>query len=358
LQEVRQEARGRAGGGDVTARARRVGWRALVALLALSVLGGTAGAQPMMVDPSRMSGIPRPDPQVPPGTITVRLIRGELANRMLGVEVELADADGNTQRQKTDENGRATFSGLAGGPFVARASDGEETLASQQIDLPGDAGVRVMLVFRSGTLGTADGVARNDKAVPALTVVVKAVGGEGTPLPGLDVILGHARAGESGVRELKAKTDAAGDARFSGLDAKPTSGYLAEVVREGARYAGKPFKLQENVGSRVVIEVRPVTRDLSQLSIAQGSHIIAEITDDALQVVEVWRLSNAGTAAVDVGKGGLHLPLPDKAVSAAAGPQSPPGLSVSGHEAIWNGPIGPATRSSSSCSSCPTRAGR
>src|SRR5439155_7913156 len=68
LQEVRQE-----------------GERMRAFLLFLS----TALAQPMMVDPSKMSGIPRADPQVPAGTITVRLIRGELSNRVTNHPVEL-----------------------------------------------------------------------------------------------------------------------------------------------------------------------------------------------------------------------------------------------------------------------------
>src|SRR5207244_4289983 len=127
--------------------------------------------------------------------------------------------------------------------------------------------------------------------------------------------------GESQVREIKGTTDEKGEARFDALDAKPTSGYLPEVIKDGTRYAGKPFRLSENVGSRVVIEVRPVTQDLSSLVMADGSHVIAEITDDALQVIEIWRLTNGGSASVEV-PGGLHFPLPDKAVGATVGPQA------------------------------------
>ncbi|MGZ3407650.1 MAG: hypothetical protein ACXVAN_14470, partial [Polyangia bacterium] len=58
--------------------------RIVVAALLL-LFSSVAMAQPMMIDPSKMSGIPRPDPQVPANTITVRLIRGELSNRMAGV---------------------------------------------------------------------------------------------------------------------------------------------------------------------------------------------------------------------------------------------------------------------------------
>ncbi len=169
-------------------------------------------------------------------------------------------------------------------------------------------------------------------------MIVRVIDGEGKPLGGAEVVLGQARAGEDQVRERKAKTSADGEARFEGLDAKPTSGYLAEVVKDGSRYAGKPFRLTENAGARVAIEVRPVSRDLSALSIGPGSHLILEVGDDALQVIEVLRVNNAGTAPVEVA-GGLRLPLPPQAVSATVGPESPPSLSATGHEALWKGPI-------------------
>src|SRR4051812_561725 len=102
----------------------------------------------MMVDPSKMSGIPRPDPKVPPKTVTVRLIRGELSNRIVGMDVGLTDGKSPAIIQKTDAEGRATFSNLKGaGPYQAKATDGVEELASQPIELPDDMGVRVMLVF-------------------------------------------------------------------------------------------------------------------------------------------------------------------------------------------------------------------
>lgn len=307
--------------------------------LAILLASSAALAQPMMIDPSKMSGIPRPDPQVPAGTITVRLIRGELSNRMVGVEVALSDDKGETTRRKTDEQGRATFGGLKSGTYQAAASDGVEQLQSQPIELPGNMGVRVMLVFSAQ--GAADGVGRPDKAVPAGVVIVKAVGEEGAPLKGLDVVLGMARSGESSVKEYKGKTNDDGEAKFAGLDAKPTSGYLAEVIRDGARFAGKPFRLQENMGARVTIDVRPVSRDVSALKIGPGSHFIFEVTDDVVQVVEVLRLMNEGKSAIDPGPNGLHIPLPDHALSAQAGPQNPQGLTVAGHEAVLRGSVPP-----------------
>jgi hypothetical protein len=299
-----------------------------------------AVAQPMMVDPSRMSGIPRPDPQVPAGTITVRLIRGELSNRVVGTEVVLEGADGSSKKAKTDDQGRATFSGLDGsGPFRAKASDGTVELASQPIELQAGMGSRVMLVFPAA--GGADGMGRPDKTVPAGTVIVKTEDGDGKPIAGLDVVLGQARAGENGVRELKGKTNADGEATFTGLDAKPTSGYLVEAVKDGTRYAGKPFRLVENMGSRVTLSVRPVSRDVAQLSFGPESRFVFEVQDDAVQVIEILYLENPTTLPIDPGAGGLHIPLPEKAASAIVGPQAPANLSVNGHEAVWKGPVPP-----------------
>jgi hypothetical protein len=332
LQEVRHAP---VGDGDGVVKRLAIALTLMISSLAL--------AQPMMIDPSKMSGIPRPDPQVPAGTITVRLIRGELSNRMPNVGVALADDKGDVKQAKTDAEGRATFSGLeAGRQYQARATDGVAELSSQPIDLPGDMGVRVMLVFPAGGGAAApDGTAHPDKAIAPGTIVVRAVGEGGAPVVGADVVLGHARQGENNVTELKAKTDAKGEARFTGQDAKPTSGYMAEVIKDGARFASKPFRLQDNVGSSLSIDVRPISRDLSALKIDAGSHFIFDVQDDVVQVIEVLHVVNSSSSAVDAGGAGLHFALPAKALSAAPGPQNPQGFSVNGHDALLRGPVPP-----------------
>jgi hypothetical protein len=306
----------------------------LVALL----FAGVASAQPMMMDPMKVSGIPRPDPQVPAGTITVRLVRGKMDNRMVGVAVTLSGGD-KPVVQKTDPEGRATFGGLGGsGPFVASAKDGEVEQKSQPMTLEAGMGTRVLLAFPMGSaLGAPDGMGHLDKTLPAGTVVVRAEDASGNAVEGLDVTLAHARQGDKKVEQLQAKTDTAGEARFDKLDRSPTSGYVARVVAHGAPFDGKPFKLEETAGMRVVVQVRPVSADTSKLVFGEGSHLLVEISDDGLQVIEVLRLRNASGAAVDPGADGLHIPLPDDAVQAQAADS--PNLSVVGHEAIWKGPI-------------------
>jgi hypothetical protein len=309
-----------------------------VRALAIFLVAAPALAQPMMLDPSKMSGIPREDPAVPQGTITVRLIRGELSNRVVNHAVELHSGK-EVRTEKTNDEGRATFTGLSGGPWVAMAKDGDQELASQPIVM-GPAGVRVMLVFKNDQPGAPDGEGRPEKSLPSGTVVVRAVGADGGIRPGLVVKLGQVRAGESQVVERKTKTNDMGEARFDGLDAKPTSGYLAEVEKDGTKYAGKPFKMPDNMGVLCAITVNEVSRDLGSLSMAEGSHFIVLVNDDAVQVTEVWRLHNAGSTAVEV-PGGIHFPLPDNAVSATVGRESPPNFSVSGHDAAWKGALPP-----------------
>jgi hypothetical protein len=311
-------------------------------LLALA-LSSTAIAQPMMIDPSKMSGIPRPDPQVPANTITVRLIRGELSNRMVGVDVQLADAKGQVVTAKTDAEGRATFANLTPGQaYQARSSDGSQELTSQPIELPSGMGVRVMLVFAAAAgAAAADGVARPDKTLPAGTVLVRVVGEGGTPEAGLEIVLGHMRSGEQNVTQTHGKSDAKGEARFDGNDSKPTSGYAVEIMKDGTRFGSKPFRLQENMGSALTMDVRPVSRDLAALKVDANSHLIFDVQDDVVQVIEVLHIVNSSSQAVDPGATGLHLTLPDKALQAQGGPQNPPTFSVNGHDAVLRGPIPP-----------------
>ena len=93
----------------------------------VSVLSGAVlVAQFQMPDPKQMSGIPRPVTDLPDGAVSVRLIRGSLANNIANHPVEL-HAGSKVLTQKTDESGRAQFSGLtAGAPIKATAVvDGE-----------------------------------------------------------------------------------------------------------------------------------------------------------------------------------------------------------------------------------------
>src|SRR5438874_8878378 len=101
LQGVRHEA-----GACMTVRAL---WMVVVLLIA----GIVSAAQ--MPDPKQMSGMPLPVSDIPIGTVTVRLIRGQLTNPLPGETVELTGSGMAPQTAKSDASGRAQFTGLTPG---------------------------------------------------------------------------------------------------------------------------------------------------------------------------------------------------------------------------------------------------
>ncbi|MFO7695292.1 MAG: hypothetical protein R6V57_19565 [Vicinamibacterales bacterium] len=119
-----------------------------VALCAAAGLWSPVSGQ--MPDARQMSGIPMPTPEVPAGSLSVRLVRGELTNNIAGHPVEL-HAGSRTETATTDENGRAVFSGLQPGTSVhAMAEIDGARIESQSFNVPPDVGVRIVLVAGAG----------------------------------------------------------------------------------------------------------------------------------------------------------------------------------------------------------------
>jgi hypothetical protein len=102
------------------------------------------GAQ--MPDPKQMSGRPLPVSDLAPGTVTVRVVRGSITNVLPGQTVELSGG-GAPMTAKTNESGRAEFSGLRPGTRVKATTvvDGER-LESLEFEVPATGGIRVALV--------------------------------------------------------------------------------------------------------------------------------------------------------------------------------------------------------------------
>ncbi len=99
-----------------------------------------------MPDPKQMSGIPRPVDDLPTGSISVRLIKGDLSNNITNYPVELHVGD-KVQTVKTDDAGRAQFDHLnPGAAIMAVAVVDGERLESQEFPMPGKGGIRLMLV--------------------------------------------------------------------------------------------------------------------------------------------------------------------------------------------------------------------
>src|SRR6185436_13419327 len=116
-------------------------------LCVLGVLGGgSALLRAEMPDPKQMAGIPRPVTDLPNGTVSVRLIRGQLSNNIADFPVEL-HVGSQVRTVKTDENGRAEFGNLpAGEKLKAVAVVDGERLESEEFPAPASGGIRLMLV--------------------------------------------------------------------------------------------------------------------------------------------------------------------------------------------------------------------
>ena len=100
-----------------------------------------------------MSGIPRPDPNLADGLITVRVIRGNFTNNVPDHPVELLAGD-TVSMAETDTEGRAAFTSLSPGSQVRVATTlNGERLVSQSFATPGSGGVAVLLVGVTGGAG-------------------------------------------------------------------------------------------------------------------------------------------------------------------------------------------------------------
>jgi len=147
---------------------RKVGGTQRLVKVFLCVLGVLCGgelfsvpsvhAQFQMPDPKQMAGIPRPVTDLPDGSISVRLIRGQLSNNIAGHSVEAHLENGRVVTVKTDDAGRAQFDKLQAGASVKFTAnvDGEQ-LESQEFPVPSQGGIRLMLVATDKNAAAAAG---------------------------------------------------------------------------------------------------------------------------------------------------------------------------------------------------------
>lgn len=243
-------------------------WSWAVALLGCTVavmLGlGTllsapvASAGPPPMDPRRMSGIPRPDAQIPGATVTVRVLRGSFDKPALEhpVELQLTNASGTkteTVSVKTLNQGRATFSELTswvGGRAIAKVELDGETLRSAPIDIKGDIGTAVMLVSggqperRSPSAGGTPlpGIAFEFDKVDPGQLMVGAFDLEAKrAVEGIEITL-RLRSAEGEEQTRVKSTDREGKVVFDGLDALAPG---TKLVAEGKLGPDDPMRRSE-----------------------------------------------------------------------------------------------------------------
>jgi hypothetical protein len=290
----------------------RIGYPILF-LCVLGVSTPQAQAQPQgsfaMPDMKQMSGIPRPVNDLPDGAISVRLIRGDLSNNIANHPVELR-AGGKTQTQKTDDSGRAQFSGLTPGtPVKASAVVDGERLESQEFPVPVSGGVRLMLVATDSTKGpatTPDAPAISGTVtLSTQSRIVIEPGDDGVNVYYLLDIENTARAPVNTAVPfvIDVPGDAIGTAIMEGSSPKATvAGTRVTVERPfspGHTLAQVAFQLPGGGGSVDVTQTFPA--DLEQLQV-----IVKKIGDTTLksgQLAEVRDMSAEGETFI-AGMGG------------------------------------------------------
>jgi hypothetical protein len=141
----------------------------------LASMNAVSGQSPGTTDSGthqmvRAAGMPLRDGALPPGTLTVRLVRGSFDGDLMGHTVEVEVAGQRTLRAQTGEQGRAQFAHLPIGATVrAAAVIGGERLQSDAFTIPAESGLRVLLVT-----GMGSSEATPLEAVPAATTTSSA----------------------------------------------------------------------------------------------------------------------------------------------------------------------------------------
>ncbi len=166
----------------------------LVGLLCLLLPPGASARQSTGAEPPLLATVPTPPPgtssapqsmagaplqvgDLPPGTITVRVIRGNFENNVQDQPVVLhLDAGSRTLTAATGPEGRAQFVGATVGSsvWVEATLDGEQ-LTSQTFEVPSKGGVRLIL----STTGTPAGESAPVSAPPVAQVSAAGFGPSG-----------------------------------------------------------------------------------------------------------------------------------------------------------------------------------
>lgn len=250
---------------------------ALAAGLALGVVDAARDATVAHAQMAAAIGKPLPSPDLPVGTVTVRVVAGNAGAPVTGVDVTLV-VNGTPRVARTDSAGRASFPGLpAGAKVIAKVLDEDKAeKASDEFEIPASGGSRVLLTtkpwqaggggggapFAGGGAGmpsprALSGEARGEQgdAPGTLTVRVSYDDLQDTP-EGVEVaVIGFAA--DDSVSYRAVKTDKAGRAVFAELDRSGGTSYFAltQLPRNGAvdRLASMPIVLDAQAGVRMIL---------------------------------------------------------------------------------------------------------
>ena len=140
--------------------------RVVAICASLAAVAATASAQVNMPDPKQISGVPLPAPELPAGTVSVRVIRGSFSNNLPNQQVEIS-VDGRKESLRTGEDGRVQITDVKAGARVqAVVTIGSERLETQSFAMPA-TGVKLVLVATDAAVTAREEEDRTLAAGPA-----------------------------------------------------------------------------------------------------------------------------------------------------------------------------------------------
>ena len=246
-----------------------------VVVLILCCVAGAALAQPA----EALKGHPLPGPDLPVGTISVRVVAGNVTSTVPGIAVTLT-VNGTAREARTDAEGRAFFKDLPVGATVKAKIQGEDgkDVESDEFQVYSDTGAKLMLTTRppSGGMGMGgapfaggdgpmadprklSGQPRPEQTDPGGTFTVRLTYDDlkdKTPPAGIPVALvGYAA--DNSVTMQTVASDKDGRAQFTNLDRTGETAYYAlALIPRGSgvdRVWGLPTVLVPQEGARMLL---------------------------------------------------------------------------------------------------------
>ncbi|HEY0195380.1 MAG TPA: carboxypeptidase-like regulatory domain-containing protein [Kofleriaceae bacterium] len=274
--------------------------------LALGLAVGAIASSPAQAQIAAALGKPLPSPDLPVGTVTVRIVAGSAAAPIVGTTVVLS-VNGTPREARTDSAGRASFAGLPpGGKVVAKVLDEDKKEhASEEFDVPDAGGTRVMITTKEWQGGAGGGGAPFAGGAAGMPEPRKLSGeprpeasdGPGAitvrltyndladahPPEGIAVALVGYGADDSTSYQVQT-SGKDGRVQFTGLDRSGGTSYFAMTLlpRDGAvdRLMSMPVILDSQVGVRLILSgekrdskapaVDELTRAEPQVDLAAG----------------------------------------------------------------------------------------